>query len=293
MRRRDLLALAAGTVALRPFTGAAQQKPTPVIGVLYPNSREQWGTRTRESFEQGMRSLGWIVGKTVSIEYRFANGDPALLSANAADLVAQKVDLIVALSGFAAQAARAATSTIPIVMDAGDPVGMGLVASLARPSGNVTGLSWMSSDLVAKQLEVFKEAVPQVNKIAVLLQSDYLGHAQQMTALERAASMLGVSVLPVDIISQDLPRQFDEITTAGGLNGYFLTDSCSTTGLRTNSNSWARYWSASSNTLICISFFSMNMPRCLPISSAARLLAAVSPRLAASTELRRSVRITQ
>src|SRR6476620_11006441 len=153
MNRRELLLLAGVMAASGPVRA---QKAMPRIGLLYPNSLEQWGARARKGFHEGMRSLGWIEGKTVSIDYRFANGDPALLSANAADLAAEKVDLIVAFSGFAAQAARAATSTIPIVMDTGDPVGMGLVANLARPGGNVTGISWMSSELVVKALEVFK-----------------------------------------------------------------------------------------------------------------------------------------
>ncbi len=99
-----------------------------------------------EEFREGMRSLGWIEGSTISIEDRFANGDPARLSANAAELAAAKVDVIVAISRAPAEAAREATSTIPIVMDAGDPVGAGLVASLARPGGNVTGLSVMWPD---------------------------------------------------------------------------------------------------------------------------------------------------
>ena len=205
MNRRDLLGSAVAAAALVPFGTAAQQKPMPRIGLLYPNSLEQWGARAREGFQEGLRSLGWIEGKTVSIDYRFANGDPALLSANAADLAAEKVDLIVAFSGFAAQAAREATSTIPIVMDAGDPVGMGLVAKL-----------------VAKQLEVFKEAVPSINKIVVLLQFDYSGHAQQMIALERAATTLGVSVLPVDVTPQDLQHRFSDMTTTQDVNGYFL-----------------------------------------------------------------------
>ena len=128
MNRRELLLFGGVMAASGPV--CAQQKPMPRIGLLYPNSLEQWGARAREGFQEGLRSLGWIEGKTVSIDYRFANGDPALLSANAADLTAEKVDLIVAFSGFAAQAAREATSTIPIVMDAGDPVGMGLVADL-------------------------------------------------------------------------------------------------------------------------------------------------------------------
>jgi len=222
MRRRDLLALVAGTTAAWPLVARAQQKVMPHVGLLHPNSLEQGGAWSRDEFREGMRSLGWIEGRTVSIEYRFANGDPALLSTNAADLVAGKVDVIVAFSGFAAQAAREATATIPIVMDTGDPVAMGLVASLARPGGNVTGLSWMSLDVVAKQLEILREAVPRVSKTGVLLQSDYSGHAEQMTKLEQTAATLTVSLLSVAVgTPQDLPRRFDEMI-ANGADGYFL-----------------------------------------------------------------------
>ena len=107
----------------------------PRVGFLHQNSLEQGGSRTEDEFREGMRSLGWVEGSTFSIEARFANGDPPLLSANAADLAAAKVDVIVAISTAPARAARQATSTIPIVMTAGDPVVSGLVASLARPGG--------------------------------------------------------------------------------------------------------------------------------------------------------------
>ena len=222
MRRREFIAVLSGAAVAWPRVTRAQQKAMPRIGLLHPNSLEQGGAWSRDEFREGMRSLGWIEGRTVSIEYRFANGDPALLSTNAAELVAAKVDVIVAFSGFAAQAAREATSTIPIVMDTGDPVGMGLVASLARPGGNVTGLSWMSLDVVAKQLEILKEAVPRVSKIGVLLQSDYSGHVEQMTKLEQAAATLAVSVLSVAVgTAEDLPRRFDEMI-ANGTDAYFL-----------------------------------------------------------------------
>jgi putative ABC transport system substrate-binding protein len=162
-----------------------------------------------------MRSFGWIEGKTIAVDYRFAYGDPARLSANAADLAAAKVDIIVAIAAAPAIAARRATSTIPIVTTAGDP-NFGLVASLAQPSGNVTGVSTMWPDLVAKQLQMLKEAVPRVSKIGVPLQSDYAPHAQLITELERAGAMLSVAVLPIAIgTAQDLPRRFDEMTAAG------------------------------------------------------------------------------
>jgi putative tryptophan/tyrosine transport system substrate-binding protein len=170
----------------------------PVIGVLHQNSPEE-GARAAGEFRKGMRSLGWIEGSIVTIEDRFADGDPARLAANAAELAAARVDIIVAFSGLPASAAHQATSTIPIVMDTGDPISQRLVASLARPGGNVTGQSLMRTDMAAKQLEMLKEAVPRISKIGVLLQPDYSVHTQQMTELERAAAMLGISVLPVAV----------------------------------------------------------------------------------------------
>ena len=151
------LIFAAGATA---YGVAAQQVArVPRVAVLAPISSdpEQSG-RSVDAFREGMRSLGWIEGSNVSIEVRFANGDPALLSANAADLVAERVDVIVAFSGDCARAARQATSTIPIVMDTSDPIRAGLVASLARPGGNVTGLSFMASDVTTKQLEMLKRS---------------------------------------------------------------------------------------------------------------------------------------
>jgi ABC-type uncharacterized transport system substrate-binding protein len=199
---------------------AAQQvSRVPRVGLLhqgYPNAP------AAGDFRVGMRSLGWIEGSTIAIEDRFANGDPAQLSANATEFAAEKVDVIVAFSLAPALAARQATSAIPIVMDAGDPVGAGLVASLARPGGNVTGQSLMFPDLVAKQLEILKEAVPRVSKIGVLLQPDSTGHTQLMTELKQAAATLGVSVLPVALgTNEDLSRLFDEMMAAGA-DAYFV-----------------------------------------------------------------------
>ena len=195
----------------------------PRVAVLAPISASpEHGGWSVDDFREGMRSLGWIEGNNVSIEARFANGDPALLSANAADLVAERVDVIVAFSGDCSRAARQATSTIPIVMDTGDPIRAGLVASLARPGGNVTGLSFMASDVATKQLEMLKEVAPRVSKVGVLRQSDGPLPAQMGTELERAAATLGVSLLPVAVgTAEGLPRRFDEMTAAGA-DGYFV-----------------------------------------------------------------------
>jgi putative ABC transport system substrate-binding protein len=206
--------LAAGGVAAQQVSGL------PRVGLLHQGSPSH--SPAAGEFREGMRSLGWIEGSTIAIEDRFADGDPAQLSANAAEFVAAKVDVIVAFSLAPAQAARRATSAIPIVMVAGDPVGAGLVASLARPGGNVTGQSVMFPDMVGKQFELLKEAVPTVSKVGILLQPDSKGHAQLLTELEHAAATLGAFVLPVALgTAQDLPRRFDEMTAAGA-DGYFV-----------------------------------------------------------------------
>ena len=122
-----------------------------------------------EAFRQELSKLGWIEGKNITIEYRFAEAKPERLPELAADLVRLKVDLIVVTGTPAALAAKSATTTIPIVMaNAGDPVGAGLVASLARPGGNVTGLSSLSTELNTKRLEILKDAVPKLARVGLL-----------------------------------------------------------------------------------------------------------------------------
>jgi putative ABC transport system substrate-binding protein len=222
-----MVVLATGVAA----RGVAAQQVTgvPRVGLLHQTTPD-FGKLSGDEFREGMRSLGWIEGSTITIEDRFANGDPAQLAANAAEFAAAKVDVIVAISS--ARAAREATSTIPIVMTTGDAVGSGLVASLARPGGNVTGFSVMWPDVVAKQLEMLKEAVPRVRKIGVLLQQDSPGHAQLMTERERAAAKLGVSVLPVVVgTAQGLSHRFDEMT-AVGVDGYFALNEPRTDEMR-------------------------------------------------------------
>jgi putative tryptophan/tyrosine transport system substrate-binding protein len=210
---------------------AAQVSGVPHVGLLHWPSPEM-GRLSAGEFREGMRSLGWIEGSTISIEDRFADGNAARLSAQAAEFVAAKVDVIVAIDSVPAGAARQATSAIPIVMTSGDPVGLGLVASLARPGGNVTGLSGMSPDLVAKQLQTLKEAVPGVSKIGVLLRQDSPIHAQLMTELERAAPNLGVSLLPVVVgADRDLSRLFDEMTAAAA-DAYFVLNEPRTDAMR-------------------------------------------------------------
>jgi len=152
-----------------PAAAEAQQVGTVArIGYLSPG---RVATASQAAFLQGMRDLGYVEGRNFVMEYRYAEEKPERLAALAAELLALKVDVIVAPGTLAAMAAKRATTTIPIVVPSvGDPVGVGLVTSLARPGGNVTGLSILGADLVGKCLELLTQAVPGVSRVAVLWQ---------------------------------------------------------------------------------------------------------------------------
>jgi putative ABC transport system substrate-binding protein len=154
---------------LTTFSSAQAQQPTkiPRIGFLAGASPSASPVRY-EAFRQGLRDLGYIEGQNLIIEYRYAEGKLDRLPELAAELVRLKVDAIFVQSTSAVQAAKKATTTVPIVSVSGDPVGLGLVASLARPGGNVTGLANLTSELAGKRLELLKEVVPSVSRVAVL-----------------------------------------------------------------------------------------------------------------------------
>jgi putative ABC transport system substrate-binding protein len=170
MRRRELIILLGGTAIAWPPALRAQQKAVPVIGFLSIASPGPL-TPFVGAFHRGLSETGYVEGQNVAFEYRWAEGHYDRLPALAADLVDRKVDVIVTSGGTApARAAKNATSTIPIVFVAiGDPVGFGLVASLARPGGNITGFSMMTNELMPKRLELLSEMVPQARVIAVLV----------------------------------------------------------------------------------------------------------------------------
>src|SRR5881628_88505 len=168
MNRRAFISTALGFLAAPLAVDAQQPGKVARIGVLWQGSSAS-GPHIREAFRQGLRDLGYVEGQNIVIEYRYAEGKAERLPDLAAELLRLKVDVIVAGGTLAPLAAKHATRTIPIVLAAaGDPVGTGLVMSLAKPGGNVTGLSNLSRDLTAKRLQLLKEIVPGLSRVAVL-----------------------------------------------------------------------------------------------------------------------------
>ena len=198
--RKEMFGLTLGTMllALCFSVDAQQPKQVPRVGFLSPSSISGEFPRI-EAFKRGLRALGYIEGKSVLIEHRAAGGNTASLAALAAELVALKVDVIVTVGTQAAQAAKQATKTIPIVTTSSDPVGTGLVESLARPGGNVTGVANFSYDLAAKRLELLKEAVPKASRLAVLWSKDSPNAARWINEMEAYAASMKFKLRPLEV----------------------------------------------------------------------------------------------
>jgi putative ABC transport system substrate-binding protein len=177
---------------------AQQSEKLPRVGFLSP-SAISGEFRRFEAFKRGMQELGYVEGQNILIEHRSASGKAASLPKLVAELIALKVDVIVVVSAQAAQAAKKATTTIPVVVTSGDPVGAGLVESLARPGGNVTGLANLSYDLAAKRLELLKEAVPRASRVAVIWSKDSLDAVRWIKEMKAAASVMKIDLKPIEI----------------------------------------------------------------------------------------------
>jgi putative ABC transport system substrate-binding protein len=202
------ICIALGALLFALCVPATAQQPTkvPRIGRLGASSVSADSVR-REAFRQGLRELGYVEGKNIVIEWRFWEGKQDRQRALAAELARLKVDVIVAVGSGDIRAAKEASATIPIVMiSGGDAVGSGLVASLARPGGNITGLTTLRPELSGKRLELLKEIVPGLSRVAVFASSNSADHGQLLKELDLAAGALGVKLQSLDIQS---PKDFE------------------------------------------------------------------------------------
>jgi putative tryptophan/tyrosine transport system substrate-binding protein len=212
LKRRDFITLLGGAAVTWPLAARAQQQPLPVIGFLSSLAQNDQGLII-PGFHQGLNGAGFIEGRSIAIEYRWAEGDYQRLPALAADLVNRKVAVIAAISGTpAALAAKMATTTIPIVFAiGGDPIAPGLVPSLHRPAGNVTGVSFYSSPLVTKRLDLARELIPDGGIIAVLVNPENPPSVEEGIAAQTAAAALKQPLL---ILNASTLGQIDDAFTS-------------------------------------------------------------------------------
>jgi ABC-type uncharacterized transport system substrate-binding protein len=208
--RREFITLLGGAAAVASVLAARAQQPgMPVVGFLHYGSPETYA-HIISAFRQGLRDSGFVEGQNVAIAYRWANGQYDRLPALAADLVQHQVVAIAAAGFVGAQAAKAATATIPVIFASGvDPVASGVVASLSRPGGNVTGVSLISLELAAKRLELLRELMPQARVIALLINPDNPSTGTELTDAEAAARTLGLQIRKVTASNErDLDAAF-------------------------------------------------------------------------------------
>jgi putative ABC transport system substrate-binding protein len=210
LRRRDFITLLGGAAAAWPLAVRAQQQALPVIGFLCGSTPERYAKRL-SAFHEGLSQTGYIEGRNVAIEYRWAQSQSDRLPALAADLVRQRVTVIAANDGPSARAAKAATATIPIVFEtASDPVELGLVGSLNRPGGNLTGVTSLAAELGAKRLELLHEMVPAATVMALLVDPTFPSADLVSRDLQAAAGTLGVQL---HVLYATTERDFDTVFT--------------------------------------------------------------------------------
>jgi len=232
MNRREFITLLGGAAATWPIAARAQQAAMPLIGFLNSQSPDSLFADRLRAFRQGLKEAGYVEGDNVTIAYRFAENQNDQLPKLAADLVRRRVAVIVAPNNVAALAAKAATTTIPVVFAVNeDPVRRGLVASLARPGGNLTGVNFFGGELQAKRLELLRELVPGAARVAVLVNpANPTNTATTMRELEAAARAMG---LQIQFLNASSNREIDAaFATLGrerpdalfvGNEGFFVT----------------------------------------------------------------------
>ena len=206
MTRREFITLLGGAVAAWPLAARAQQAgKIPRIGII--DDSPIWN-----AFRHGLRDLGYLEGQNIVFDYRYAGGLPDRLAWVAVELIHRPVDLIATFGTPPALAAKQATTTIPIVMmGVGDPVGSGLVSSLARPGGNITGNTILGPEVAGKRLQLLKEVIPSLSRVVFLWNPDNASHPAQLAELRVAVEALGIKLLPVPVRSSD---EFDNAFAA-------------------------------------------------------------------------------
>ena len=217
------MSLLGGAVAAWPLVARAQQSgKIPRVGYIRPGT--QGNDAYREEIVRAMRDLGYVEGRNIAYEFRYYGDDVESISSHVSDLLRAKVDIIVAGGASAVRAAQAATQSIPIVMVAADPLGVGLIAGLARPGGNSTGLSVLSTELTVKRLELLKEVMPQAARIAILQRPGNPAHPMFIKEIEPAARLLGLTYRIFEArASEDLESSFAPMR-AWPANAIFVLD---------------------------------------------------------------------
>jgi putative tryptophan/tyrosine transport system substrate-binding protein len=214
MRRRDFVKSIAASAATWPFAARAQQPDKlPTIGFLGADV-SSGSAETATAFAERLSQLGWIEGHTIAIEYHWSEGRPERVAEFAAEFLQQKVNVIVTYGG-AVATLKQATAVIPIVFAvAGDPVGSGFVESLARPGGNVTGMSLEQNDSASKRLELLRQVVPGLRRLAIMFDADYPSSVRETGEVQAVAGRLGLEVAPHEIRrAEDIAPVFEALTS--------------------------------------------------------------------------------
>ncbi|MCP3393879.1 ABC transporter substrate-binding protein [Bradyrhizobium sp. CCGB12] len=222
MKRRDLVTLVGAAVVALPLAAYAQHPAVPRVGYVWSGVR---GTDVyyQTGFRQGLADLGYVVGRNLLLEERYADGKPEHVPALIAELLTLNVDVLVTPGTPTSQAAQRATSTVPIVCMSGDPVRAGLVASLARPGGNITGLSQLSGDYGVKWLDLLKEVAPKLRRIAVLWNPDNPTTANQVELMQKAAPGISLELTALSVRLAEIDNSFAALRE-GSFDGLVVTD---------------------------------------------------------------------